>query len=128
MGDWLLLPITTWHAEAVKQLLRPRVEPCSDLAWSDNWHRMQPDTLDSNNLWLICASMQPGSELMSPHLIMMPPGSKLRNSNVDVVVVQGQLLWRGPRVRMGLFEGQPVAVSAHPASGRADYWGVLCNR
>ena len=42
--------------------------------------------------------------------------------------MQGQLLWRGPRVRMGMFEGQPVAVVPHPASGRADYFGTLCNR
>ena len=41
---------------------------------------------------------------------------------------QGQLLWRGPRVKMGLFEGSPTAVVPHPASGRADYFGTLCNR
>ena len=43
-------------------------------------------------------------------------------------LVQGQLLWRGPRVRMGMFEGRPAAVVPHPASGRADYFGRLCNR
>ena len=43
-------------------------------------------------------------------------------------LMQGQLLWRGPRVRMGMFEGQPAAVMPHPASGRADYFGCLCNR
>ena len=43
-------------------------------------------------------------------------------------LTQGQLLWRGPRVRMGMFEGQPVSVAPHPASGRADYFGPVCNR
>ena len=41
---------------------------------------------------------------------------------------QGQLLWRGPRVKMGMYEGSPTAVVPHPASGRADYFGILCNR
>ena len=31
-------------------------------------------------------------------------------------------------MRMGLFEGQPVSVAPHPASGRADYFGPVCNR
>ena len=42
--------------------------------------------------------------------------------------MQGQLLWRGPRVRMGMYEGQPVSVAPHAASGRADYFGPVCNR
>ena len=42
-------------------------------------------------------------------------------------VVQGQLLWKGPRVRMGLFEGQPTLVAPNAASGRAEYFGPLCD-
>ena len=43
-------------------------------------------------------------------------------------VATGPAAVEGPRVRMGLFEGQPVSVMPHPASGRADYFGTLCNR
>ena len=41
--------------------------------------------------------------------------------------VQGQLLWKGPRVKMGLCEGQPALVAPHAASGRAEYFGSLCH-
>lgn len=38
------------------------------------------------------------------------------------------ILWNGPRVRMGICEGQPASVSPHTTSGRADYFGPLVNR
>ena len=31
-------------------------------------------------------------------------------------------------MRMGLYEGKPTRVEPHPVSGRADYFGPLCNR
>ena len=39
-----------------------------------------------------------------------------------------QLAWFGPRVRMGLFDGEPVRVMPHATSGRADYFGPVINR
>ena len=34
----------------------------------------------------------------------------------------------GPRVRMGIYEGQPTSVCPHSTSGRCDYWGPFVNR
>ena len=39
-----------------------------------------------------------------------------------------QILWYGPRVRMGIYEGEPTRVVPHSTSGRADYFGPLVNR
>ena len=39
-----------------------------------------------------------------------------------------QLLFAGPRVRMGVYEGVPLRVQPHTVSGRADYFGRLVNR
>ena len=39
-----------------------------------------------------------------------------------------QVVWFGPRVRMGLFDGEPVRVLPHATSGRADYFGPVINR
>ncbi|KAK9791857.1 hypothetical protein WJX73_005571 [Symbiochloris irregularis] len=38
------------------------------------------------------------------------------------------ILWYGPRVRMGLYEGEPTCIVPHATSGRADYFGPLVNR
>ena len=38
------------------------------------------------------------------------------------------MIWNGPRVRMGVCEGEPASVSPHITSGRADYFGPLVNR
>ena len=38
------------------------------------------------------------------------------------------ILWYGPRVRMGLYEAEPTRVVPHSTSGRADYFGPLVNR
>ena len=40
----------------------------------------------------------------------------------------GALLFRGARVKTGIFVGTPRAVSPHGTTGRADYWGELVNR
>ena len=42
--------------------------------------------------------------------------------------MQGQLLWRGPHVRMGVCEGQPTLVAPSLSSGRAEYFGPMMNR
>lgn len=39
-----------------------------------------------------------------------------------------QMLFQGPRVKMGLYEGVPTRVCPHTTSGRADYFGPLVNR
>lgn len=44
------------------------------------------------------------------------------------VLSQDRLLFVGPRVRMGMYEGTPVRIQPHTSSGRADYFGVLVNR
>ena len=44
------------------------------------------------------------------------------------VTSDGRLIWYGPRVRMGIFEGTPTTVMPHTTSGRADYFGPLVNR
>ena len=38
------------------------------------------------------------------------------------------ILWYGPRVRMGMYEGEPTRIVPHTTSGRADYFGPLLNR
>lgn len=39
-----------------------------------------------------------------------------------------QVLFNGPRVKMGIYEGIPTRVCPHSTSGRADYFGPLVNR
>ncbi len=39
-----------------------------------------------------------------------------------------QLLFAGPRVRMGMYEDVPLRIQPHTSSGRADYFGMLVNR
>ncbi|GFH18457.1 guanylate cyclase domain-containing protein [Haematococcus lacustris] len=40
----------------------------------------------------------------------------------------GLLLFHGPRVKVGLYQGTPVKVVPHSTTGRADYFGPLVNR
>ena len=40
----------------------------------------------------------------------------------------GEMIWNGPRVRMGICEGSPESLSPHKTSGRADYFGKVVNR
>jgi hypothetical protein len=35
----------------------------------------------------------------------------------------GAVLFRGPRVKAGLYAGVPTRVGPHPTTGRADYYG-----
>ena len=41
---------------------------------------------------------------------------------------EGRPSLRGPRVRVGVYEGVPSMVVPHPSLGRADYFGPLVNR
>lgn len=40
----------------------------------------------------------------------------------------GGMIFRGPRVCMGMYKGQPTRVMPHANTGRADYFGPLVNR
>lgn len=40
----------------------------------------------------------------------------------------GSLLFRGPRVKTGVYKGHPRSITPHSTTGRADYWGPLVNR
>ena len=38
------------------------------------------------------------------------------------------VIWHGPRICMGICEGEPSLVCPHSTSGRADYFGPVVNR
>lgn len=40
----------------------------------------------------------------------------------------GQLIWAGPRAKMGVYEASPTRVMPHVTSGRTDYFGPMVNR
>ena len=40
----------------------------------------------------------------------------------------GHVLFMGPRVKMGIYEGQPTRICPHTTTGRADYFGPFVNR
>lgn len=42
--------------------------------------------------------------------------------------VQGCIVVRGPRAKMGIYSGVPSHVMPHTTTGRADYFGPLVNR
>eukprot|EP00803_Ostreobium_quekettii_P000774 evm.model.scf_68EXC.3 EVM.evm.TU.scf_68EXC.3 scf_68EXC:54997-57285(+) len=46
----------------------------------------------------------------------------------EVLDDEGQPVFCGPRIKMGIYEGQPVRVVPHSSTGRADYFGQLVNR
>ena len=39
-----------------------------------------------------------------------------------------ELIFVGPRVKMGIYEGIPTRVAPHTTTGSADYFGPLVNR
>ena len=39
-----------------------------------------------------------------------------------------QVLFMGPRVKMGIYEGRPNRICPHTTTGRADYFGPFVNR
>lgn len=46
----------------------------------------------------------------------------------EVVNSSGVVVFRGPRVKMGIYEGVPTRALPHSTTGRADYFGQLVNR
>ena len=60
-------------------------------------------------------------ELWEPAVLLLQHCSPVRDDT-------GSLLYCGPRVRMGIFEGVPLRIQPHTSSGRADYFGRLVNR
>ena len=38
------------------------------------------------------------------------------------------LIFIGPRIKMGIYEGVPTRVAPHTTTGSADYFGPLVNR
>lgn len=38
------------------------------------------------------------------------------------------VIWNGPRICMGICDGEPSLVCPHSTSGRADYFGPVVNR
>lgn len=57
----------------------------------------------------------------TPEMLELPPMKPLVGSN-------GDLLFRGPRVKTGIYKGRPRSITPHSTTGRADYWGPLVNR
>ena len=39
-----------------------------------------------------------------------------------------EVLFLGPRVKMGIYEGRPTRICPHTTTGRADYFGPFVNR
>jgi class 3 adenylate cyclase len=42
--------------------------------------------------------------------------------------MHGNVVFRGPKVKMGIYSGLPTRVLPHNTTGRADYFGPLVNR
>jgi class 3 adenylate cyclase len=42
--------------------------------------------------------------------------------------MHGSMVFRGPKVKMGIYGGVPTRVLPHNTTGRADYFGPLVNR
>ena len=42
--------------------------------------------------------------------------------------MHGNVVFRGPKVKMGIYSGVPTRVLPHNTTGRADYFGPLVNR
>lgn len=40
----------------------------------------------------------------------------------------GVVVFRGPKVKMGIYEGMPTRALPHSTTGRADYFGQFVNR
>jgi hypothetical protein len=57
----------------------------------------------------------------TPEMLSLPPLQPVWDK-------EGQLLFRGPTVKTGIYRGIPRSVNPHSTTGRADYWGELVNR
>lgn len=52
----------------------------------------------------------------------------LPSAGEELSPATGELLFRGPRVRMGIYRGSPTRIVPHTSTGRADFFGPLVNR
>ncbi|KXZ51008.1 hypothetical protein GPECTOR_14g25 [Gonium pectorale] len=70
--------------------------------------------------------------LMLQELIMevswTPPMLCLPGMQEQLHPLTGAVLFRGPRVKAGMYAGVPTRVGPHPTTGRADYHGPCVNR
>lgn len=57
----------------------------------------------------------------TPEMLQLPPMKAEWSED-------GSLLFRGPRVKTGVYKGEPRSITPHSTTGRADYWGPLVNR
>ena len=57
----------------------------------------------------------------SDRVLALPGCGPALNTSMEVI-------WVGPRARMGIWESVPNRVVPHTTSGRADYFGTLVNR
>ena len=56
-----------------------------------------------------------------PEVLELPP-------TAEVCGPDNLLLFRGARVKLGIYRGQPESVVPHTSTGRADYFGTMVNR
>ena len=71
--------------------------------------------------WCLMAQ-QVLQDLSWPAAVLELPGAE------EVCDQLGNVVFRGPRVKMGLYRGAPTRVMPHSRTGRADYFGPLVNR
>ena len=57
----------------------------------------------------------------APEMLALPPLRPQHSAD-------GSMLFRGPRVKTGIYQSTPRDVCPHSTTGRADYWGELVNR
>ncbi|KAG2502119.1 hypothetical protein HYH03_000611 [Edaphochlamys debaryana] len=56
------------------------------------------------------------------------PMLALPSCHEELQPLTGAVLFRGPRIKAGVYQGFPTRVSPHSTTGRADYFGPLVNR
>lgn len=61
------------------------------------------------------------NEIWSDEALNLPPCRPMHGPNNEV-------LFMGPRVKMGIYEGLPTRICPHTTTGRADYFGPFVNR
>jgi len=61
------------------------------------------------------------NEVWSDDTLRLAPCQPVHSAANDV-------LFLGPRVKMGIYEGRPTRICPHTTTGRADYFGPFVNR
>ena len=74
----------------------------------------------------LCSVAQVQVELLS----VLWSREELALPGCQTQLVEGRLLWQGPRVKMGAYQDVPLRASPHSSSGRCDYWvrspNIIC--